>query len=164
MQFFTGSYKDPASQSVSITVRNLQLDFRDLRKDGFLLNNSVLPSVLSEAVRSVPIDLESANPSTSANDSAGMLESRWNKIVECNKTNVTGCEWYETYRRGFLRWCEPAEHEFLRHYLACLLVVSTNHHEPLDQLAKLSQSQHAQQVRTHNLCSTPIRFKQKYES
>ncbi len=43
--------KEPTNQSLSHSVQYLRIDFRDLRKDGFLLTNSVLPCVLSEIVR-----------------------------------------------------------------------------------------------------------------
>uniref|UniRef100_A0A914XF68 Trafficking protein particle complex subunit 8 n=1 Tax=Plectus sambesii TaxID=2011161 RepID=A0A914XF68_9BILA len=115
--------KDPTNQAVTHSARNLSIDFRDLRKDGFLLAFTVMPHVLSEAVRSTPED--SAASSTTA--------------------LLGECTWYKSFRDGFLYWAEPAEHEFLRHYLACLLVVSTSHPDPLEQLTKLSQAQHNQQ-------------------
>ncbi len=43
------TFKEPSNQSQSVNIRELQLDFRDVRKDG-LLTGDALASVLSEAV------------------------------------------------------------------------------------------------------------------
>ena len=56
-------------------------------------------------------------------------------------------QWFDAYRESLLHWLEPAEHEFLRHYMACVLVVSTEPNDPLKQFTRLSQWQHALQVR-----------------
>ncbi|XP_038077879.1 trafficking protein particle complex subunit 8-like [Patiria miniata] len=50
--------------------------------------------------------------------------------------------WYETYRDVFLELLTPSDHEFIQHYVACMLVVSTSHADPMDQFAKLNQQQH----------------------
>lgn len=50
------------------------------------------------------------------------------------------------FRESLLRWAEPFEHEFLRTYIACLFVVSTNDADPLGELSKLIEMQHTQQV------------------
>ncbi|XP_062411302.1 trafficking protein particle complex subunit 8 [Sardina pilchardus] len=50
--------------------------------------------------------------------------------------------WFEAYREIFLQSMPGSEHEFLNHYLACMLVVSSSETVPLDQFLKLSQEQH----------------------
>ncbi|XP_034036210.1 trafficking protein particle complex subunit 8 isoform X2 [Thalassophryne amazonica] len=59
---------------------------------------------------------------------------------ELNFTATT--PWFESYRENFLQSMPASDHEFLNHYLACLLVVSSNETSPVDQFLKLSQEQH----------------------
>uniref|UniRef100_A0A667WZ23 Trafficking protein particle complex subunit 8 n=1 Tax=Myripristis murdjan TaxID=586833 RepID=A0A667WZ23_9TELE len=55
--------------------------------------------------------------------------------------NVT-TPWFEAYRENFLQSMPASDHEFLNHYLACLLVVSSSEAVPVEQFLKLSQEQH----------------------
>ncbi|VDM43662.1 unnamed protein product [Toxocara canis] len=103
--------RDPSGACVS---SRLVLDMRDLRRDGFLLSLTVLPSVLHEAV--------SAVASTSDTDLATAA-----------------------FTDSLLEWAEPAEHELLRTYLACMFAVSTDDPDPVGELARLVQIQHTQQ-------------------
>ncbi|XP_041862305.1 trafficking protein particle complex subunit 8 [Melanotaenia boesemani] len=50
--------------------------------------------------------------------------------------------WFEAYRENFLQSMPAGDHEFLNHYLACLLVVSSTEAVPVEQFLKLSQEQH----------------------
>nr|XP_054772074.1 trafficking protein particle complex subunit 8-like [Lytechinus pictus] len=50
--------------------------------------------------------------------------------------------WYEAYRESVLQSMATCDHEFIRHFVACMLVVSTGHADPMDQFVKLSQEQH----------------------
>ncbi|XP_042319107.1 trafficking protein particle complex subunit 8 isoform X3 [Sceloporus undulatus] len=50
--------------------------------------------------------------------------------------------WFEAYRESFLQSMPASDHEFLNHYVACMLVVSSNEPEPVEQFLKLSQEQH----------------------
>ncbi|KAG9282782.1 trafficking protein particle complex subunit 8 isoform X1 [Astyanax mexicanus] len=50
--------------------------------------------------------------------------------------------WFEAYRENFLQSMPPTDHEFLNHYLACMLVVSSREAVPTEQFLKLSQEQH----------------------
>lgn len=50
--------------------------------------------------------------------------------------------WFEAYREAFLQTMPSSDHEFLNHYLACLLVVSSSETVPFEQFLKLSQEQH----------------------
>ncbi|XP_060722601.1 trafficking protein particle complex subunit 8 isoform X3 [Tachysurus vachellii] len=50
--------------------------------------------------------------------------------------------WFEAYRESFLQSMPPSDHEFLNHYVACMLVVSSQESVPTEQFQKLSQEQH----------------------
>ncbi|KAM9435851.1 trafficking protein particle complex subunit 8 isoform 1-T1 [Clarias gariepinus] len=50
--------------------------------------------------------------------------------------------WFEAYRESFLQSMPASDHEFLNHYVACMLVVSSNEPTPTEQFQKLSQEQH----------------------
>ncbi|XP_074843340.1 trafficking protein particle complex subunit 8 isoform X5 [Carettochelys insculpta] len=50
--------------------------------------------------------------------------------------------WFESYRESFLQSMPASDHEFLNHYVACMLVVSSGEPEPVEQFLKLSQEQH----------------------
>ncbi|XP_078543490.1 trafficking protein particle complex subunit 8 isoform X1 [Lissotriton helveticus] len=50
--------------------------------------------------------------------------------------------WFESYRENFLQSMPASDHEFLNHFLACMLVVSSSEPEPVEQFLKLSQEQH----------------------
>ena len=60
--------------------------------------------------------------------------------------------WFEAWRDLFLKLAYPGDHEFLKHYMACIYVVSTSHLDPLDQYHKLMlqhQQLHQQQHHQH---------------
>lgn len=57
----------------------------------------------------------------------------------------TTTPWFEAYRETFLQSMPASDHEFLNHYLACLLVVSSSEAVPVEQFLKLSQEQHRMQ-------------------
>lgn len=48
--------------------------------------------------------------------------------------------WFERWREAFLRVQYPSDHEFTKHYLACLLVVSSNEPSPIESMNKLVQN------------------------
>ncbi|XP_035987526.1 LOW QUALITY PROTEIN: trafficking protein particle complex subunit 8 [Fundulus heteroclitus] len=50
--------------------------------------------------------------------------------------------WFEAYRENFFQSMPASDHEFLNHYLACMLVVSSTEAVPVEQFLKLSQEQH----------------------
>lgn len=94
------------------------VDFRDLRRDGFLTSNA-LPLALTELVRAVPVACDQT-----AEEEPG---NKWTGVVP----------WYEQYRKQFLKLLEPSEHEFIRNYLACKFYVSHNlTHQPANIVIK----------------------------
>ncbi|XP_015112086.1 trafficking protein particle complex subunit 8 [Diachasma alloeum] len=50
--------------------------------------------------------------------------------------------WYESWRDMFLSVQFPSDHEFTKHYLACLLVVSTSDESPLEKLQQMASQLH----------------------
>ncbi|XP_036100072.1 trafficking protein particle complex subunit 8 isoform X8 [Molossus molossus] len=56
--------------------------------------------------------------------------------------NTATTPWFESYRETFLQSMPAADHEFLNHYLACMLVASSSEAEPMEQFSKLSNEQH----------------------
>ncbi|XP_030756187.1 trafficking protein particle complex subunit 8 [Sitophilus oryzae] len=47
--------------------------------------------------------------------------------------------WFETWRDTFMKVQYPSDHEFTKHYLACLMVVSSSDNNPIDAIAQLLQ-------------------------
>ncbi|XP_037661646.1 trafficking protein particle complex subunit 8 isoform X2 [Choloepus didactylus] len=64
--------------------------------------------------------------------------------------------WFESYRETFLQSMPASDHEFLNHYLACMLVASSSEAEPVEQFSKLSQEQH--RIQHNNEYSYPKWF------
>ncbi|XP_042370260.1 trafficking protein particle complex subunit 8 isoform X3 [Plectropomus leopardus] len=62
--------------------------------------------------------------------------------VSTSKHYTATTPWFEAYRENFLQSMPASDHEFLNHYLACLLVVSSTEAVPVEQFLKLSQEQH----------------------
>uniref|UniRef100_A0A8C8K811 Trafficking protein particle complex 8 n=1 Tax=Oncorhynchus tshawytscha TaxID=74940 RepID=A0A8C8K811_ONCTS len=60
----------------------------------------------------------------------------------CRLTSEATTPWFEAYRESFLQSMPASDHEFLNHYLACLLVVSSSEAVPVEKFLKLSQEQH----------------------
>ncbi|XP_023365982.1 trafficking protein particle complex subunit 8 isoform X3 [Otolemur garnettii] len=57
-------------------------------------------------------------------------------------TSEATTPWFESYRETFLQSMPASDHEFLNHYLACMLVASSSEAEPVEQFSKLSHEQH----------------------
>ena len=61
---------------------------------------------------------------------------------------IAATPWYEAYRDCFFQLLKPSNHEFLRDFLACILVVSTKHPDPMNAFAALSTKQNNMQYST----------------
>uniref|UniRef100_A0A667WND5 Trafficking protein particle complex subunit 8 n=1 Tax=Myripristis murdjan TaxID=586833 RepID=A0A667WND5_9TELE len=71
--------------------------------------------------------------------------SAWRETLlelSTSKLYTVTTPWFEAYRENFLQSMPASDHEFLNHYLACLLVVSSSEAVPVEQFLKLSQEQH----------------------
>lgn len=54
--------------------------------------------------------------------------------------------WFEQWRETFLTVQSPADHEFTRHLLSCLIVLSSADPTPLDTAQQLTRQLHALQT------------------
>ncbi|XP_018016859.1 trafficking protein particle complex subunit 8 isoform X2 [Hyalella azteca] len=60
------------------------------------------------------------------------------------------CPWYEKWRETFHQLQHPFDHEFTKHLLACIFVVSSSHgSNASEEVQKLTQQQHQQQHQPH---------------
>ena len=62
------------------------------------------------------------------------------KQINANNYNFVAnvnTPWFESWRECFIKIGYPNDHEFLKHFLSCIFVVSTSHLDPLDQFQKL---------------------------
>lgn len=57
--------------------------------------------------------------------------------------------WFEAFRDCFFQLVKPSDHEFIRHFLACLIVVSSHHPDPMNAFATMSSQQMEQQSEQH---------------
>ncbi|XP_028410002.1 trafficking protein particle complex subunit 8-like [Dendronephthya gigantea] len=53
--------------------------------------------------------------------------------------------WFEAFRDCFIQMVKPSDHEFIRHFLGCLFVVSSNNTDPLNAFQSLSSALDNQQ-------------------
>lgn len=75
---------------------------------------------------------------------SGPDKSIQNITVPCRNYNLSvnrSCPWFDTYRDLVIRFGLPQDHEFLNHHIACMLVVSSLHPNPMQEFANLSQLQ-----------------------
>ncbi|KFD61595.1 hypothetical protein M514_04171 [Trichuris suis] len=130
------SYKDPSGQTVDVI--NLQIDFRDLRRDRFLAPSALRPALWdmmrASKVPQVPLDSS-----------------------EQFETSSESPSWFLNYRYHLLKHLEPSSHEFTRCYVGCLFVVSTSEQNPKERINRLIQQQHSLQHQTgkHDIFGRP---------
>ncbi|KAI6182595.1 Trafficking protein particle complex subunit 8 [Aphelenchoides bicaudatus] len=106
------SIKDPSGQQSSI---KLACNFRDIKRQGYLLSLTVLPSVLKETVRI------------------------------CSQRSSGDDAWSSGFKEFFHYWLEDATHDFLKSYVCCVFAVSTADADPINTLSNLIQQQNYQQ-------------------
>lgn len=54
--------------------------------------------------------------------------------------------WFEAWRETFLQVQYPSDHEYTKHFLACLLVVSSAESNPVESIIQLAQTLNQMQV------------------
>lgn len=128
---------DPAGNTVPI--RNLRVVFEDMNRRP--PQPTLGKKLLSEVVSTTPWD----RPGTRTVGASGTRE-----VLDLELQPTT--PWFETWRDTFLHVQYPSDHEFTKHYIACIVVVASTSESPLDQLNRLSQYLHQQ------LHQTPARF------
>ncbi|XP_028299934.1 trafficking protein particle complex subunit 8 isoform X2 [Gouania willdenowi] len=124
-----GHIRDPNNQ-VQV-VKNLRIGVNSIETD---------PSTASMALRPGQLRLLDEVVLTCQPQEGAPTTSIKNGEYELNLNVNT--PWFEVYRRKFLQSMPSSDHEFLNHYLACLLVVSSTEAVPVEQFLKLSQEQH----------------------
>lgn len=122
--------RDP--NNVSHPVRNLHIVVHDM--NAHLPQNILAKKLLNDVVsNSLP------------QHSADIMQ---NNVVTVNNHDLqldATTPWFEAYRSAFLQIAYPSDHEFLRHYLACIFVVSSSNADPIEQFVKLTHQQSVQQ-------------------
>uniref|UniRef100_A0A7N6A6A9 Trafficking protein particle complex 8 n=1 Tax=Anabas testudineus TaxID=64144 RepID=A0A7N6A6A9_ANATE len=112
-----------------------------------LLNEVVLSCQPQEGALSSVITAGDYNLNFSGKDYSltALGNNKEDPLMEKNlhqKQTLATTPWFEAYRENFLQSMPASDHEFLNHYLACLLVVSSTEAVPVEQFLKLSQEQH----------------------
>ncbi|XP_063057048.1 trafficking protein particle complex subunit 8 [Engraulis encrasicolus] len=147
-----GHLRDPNNQLVA--VRSLRICVTGVNTRPTL--SGTVRSALGNAVASCqPADTTSANLITAGDYDLNISDrslkasvpwySSWKETLTqlSSSSHYTATTpWFEAYREIFLQNMPATEHEFLNHYLACMLVVSSSETVPLEQFLKLSQEQH----------------------
>ncbi|KAG5890112.1 hypothetical protein JTB14_005243 [Gonioctena quinquepunctata] len=130
------------------------LDFIELVQPFSRLNNDVYykePTGITKTVRNLKItfmDISWRPPQTPLarkllNSSVSNAPESRNKSLSVGKYNLditSNTPWFESWRDTFLRVQYPSDHEFTKHFMACLLVVSSTDNSPTETFEKLSQS------------------------
>jgi hypothetical protein len=94
----------------------LQIGLRDIKRNGYLLSLTVLPSVLHQTVHL------------------------------CSQNNANEDAWSAGFKEYFHYWQEPSSHDFLKSYICCMFVVSASDSDPIATLSNLIHQQNQQQV------------------
>ncbi|XP_077503967.1 trafficking protein particle complex subunit 8 homolog l(3)76BDm isoform X1 [Amblyomma americanum] len=127
----------PFCQQVEVSVRppnvlqgtiaaKLHLNIRDL--------NSPVPQ-LAAAKKLLNDSVANVQPPLAENTASltKIKAGSYNLLVS------TSTPWFYSYRDAFFRVLPPLEHDFTRHFLACIFVVSTEHACPEEELEKMAQ-------------------------
>ncbi|XP_014606212.1 PREDICTED: trafficking protein particle complex subunit 8 isoform X1 [Polistes canadensis] len=116
-----GHLKDP--QGNVVTIRNLRLSIQDV--NAHPPEPSVARKMLNEAV------------SLSMCDRTTVI-----RIGTIDLDIPISVPWFEAWREMFLSVQFPSDHEFTRHFLACMIVVSTADDNPLDKVQAMGSQLH----------------------
>ncbi|XP_075440846.1 trafficking protein particle complex subunit 8 isoform X2 [Ascaphus truei] len=144
--------RDPNNQlhvvkNVKIAVNNIVTQTPQQGAIRKLLNDVVLSSQPAEGL--APNVITAGDYDLNISDRSLKASVPWynnwkDTLTELNKSKFYSATtaWFESYRESFFQCMPASDHEFLNHYLACMLVVSSNEPEPVEQFLKLSQEQH----------------------
>ncbi|XP_076281323.1 trafficking protein particle complex subunit 8 homolog l(3)76BDm [Lasioglossum baleicum] len=116
-----GHFKDP--QGNTVTVRNLRLFIQDVNAYPPELN--IAKKMLNEAV--------------------SLVICEHTTIVRIGTTELdipVSVPWFEAWREMFLSVQFPSDHEFTKHFLACMIVVSTAEDNPLEKIQTMGAQLH----------------------
>ncbi|XP_063779722.1 trafficking protein particle complex subunit 8 isoform X3 [Pseudophryne corroboree] len=144
--------RDPSNQlhvikNLKITVNNIVTQPPIQAAIRKLLNDVVSSSQPTEGL--VPNVITAGDYDLNISDRSLKASVPWynnwkDTLTELNKSKFYSATttWFESYRESFFQCMPASDHEFLNHYLACMLVVSSHEPEPVEQFLKLSQEQH----------------------
>ncbi|GAB1868073.1 Protein TRS85-like protein [Camponotus japonicus] len=116
-----GHFKDP--QGNTVTIRNLRLSIQDINARP--PEPSLAKKMLNEAVSSTLCERTTA--------------------VRIGFTELDvpiSVPWFEAWRETFLSVQFPSDHEFTKHLLACMIVVSTTEDGPLEKIQSMGAQLH----------------------
>lgn len=100
------------------------------------------------------------------NESVSAFVAERTTVVEVGNMSLdvpVSVPWFEAWRETFLQVQFPSDHEFTKHYIACMLIVSSQETSPLDTLTQMSsQLQQMQSISPAKLpkwfSSTVLRY------
>lgn len=111
-----GYIKDP--QGTTVAIRSLQLSIRDVNY------SPPEPNVARKLL----------------NESVNSMYSERKHVVRTGSIDLdipTSVPWFEAWRDTFLCVQFPSDHEFTKHFLACMIVVSTADENPLEKAQQM---------------------------
>ncbi|XP_029042782.1 trafficking protein particle complex subunit 8 [Osmia bicornis bicornis] len=116
-----GHFKDP--QGNTISVRNLRLFIQDV--NAHPPEPSIARKMLNEAVSSTTCE-----------------HTTTVRIGTTDLDIPVSVPWFEAWREMFLSVQFPSDHEFTKHFLACMIVVSTAEDNPLEKIQNMGAQLH----------------------
>ncbi|CAF0821694.1 unnamed protein product [Rotaria sordida] len=121
-------YRDPSN--TLIVLKNLRLEIKDY--NSLPPQNTLAKKLLNDCVFNALTNGSTSNERE--------IDTEQYQLHIQNTT-----PWFDAWRDCFLRIAYSGDHEFLKNYLACIMVVSTSHLDPIDAFSKLVQLQNQQQ-------------------
>ncbi|XP_011860429.1 PREDICTED: trafficking protein particle complex subunit 8 [Vollenhovia emeryi] len=116
-----GHFKDP--QGNTIAIRNLRLSIQDINARP--PEPSLAKKLLNEAV------------------SSALCERTTMVHIGATELDIpVSVPWFEAWRETFLSVQFPSDHEFTKHLLACMIVVSTAEDKPLERIQTMGAQLH----------------------
>lgn len=115
---FSVHYKDPTGSNV--TIHNIKLTFLDVN------TRPPQPTLARKFLNASVSDAPDVH----------------NKLFVIGKYKLdipSSTPWYEAWRDMFLKVQYPSDHEYTKHFLACVLVVSANDNNPVETFNQLNQ-------------------------
>ncbi|XP_076164861.1 trafficking protein particle complex subunit 8 homolog l(3)76BDm isoform X3 [Ptiloglossa arizonensis] len=114
-------FKDP--QGNTVTIRNLRLFIQDV--NAHPPDPSIARKMLNEAVNSV------------------ICEHTTSIQIGTTELDIpVSVPWFEAWREMFLSVQFPSDHEFTKHFLACMIVISTAEDNPLEKIQNMGAQLH----------------------
>ncbi|KAL0128427.1 hypothetical protein PUN28_003599 [Cardiocondyla obscurior] len=116
-----GYFKDP--QGNTVAIRNLRLSIQDINARP--PEPSLAKKLLNEAVSST------------------LCERTTTVHIGTTELDIpVSVPWFEAWRKTFLNVQFPSDHEFTKHLLACLIVISTAEDNPLEKIQTMGAQLH----------------------